>query len=64
MVAGVVAHATNEHLVPEGRSVFAVIQQAYRYVCARLDASADARDCIRIGVGSLQKAAVASKDYM
>jgi hypothetical protein len=60
--AGVVAQATNEELVPEGRSIFAVIQQAYRSVCARINTSADDRNCILVGVGSLQKAAVASKD--
>mmetsp|Transcript_24786 Transcript_24786/g.98408 ORF Transcript_24786/g.98408 Transcript_24786/m.98408 type:complete len:313 (-) Transcript_24786:42-980(-) len=59
-----VAERRDEELVPEGRAVGFVVEQADRRVDARLDALADDVDGLGVGAGPLEEAAVAADNLL
>lgn len=63
-VAVGIAERGNEELIPKGSAVYAVIEQANRHVVALFDGLADAFDCLGVGLGALEEAAIAAQNLV
>ena len=59
-----IAQGGNEELVPKGRSVDTVVEQADRHVVSLFNGLADAFDRLGVRLGSLQETAVTSQDLV
>jgi hypothetical protein len=63
-VSSRITEGRNKELIPKGRSIDPVIQQAHRHVVALFNGLANALNMFRIRFGSLQEAAVAAQNLV
>lgn len=59
-----ITERSDEELVPEGRTIDTVVEQADRHIIALFDGLADTFDSFGIGLGTLQEAAITSQNLV